>query len=274
MQNTFMPLLTRMLTALALLGTLATGTAAQGLFQPVALVNDKGVTRYEVEQRKRLLQVLNTAGDLDQVALDRLIDERVQLDATEQVGIELTEADITAGLDEFAARADLTGQQLLDNLAGAGVDAQTFLDFVSTSLAWRQLVQAKFRSKASPGATDVAIAKSRVDPSAAAQVLISEIFLPTNTPENAARAEALAAQISQITSFDGFAAAARDYSAGQSRQVGGRVTNWVPLANLPPPVATILNGALLFCSRSLSQAFCAAPSIVLPGTSGASFGSR
>lgn len=232
-----MPLLSRLLTAAALLCALAASASAQGLFQPVALVNDKAVTRYEVEQRKRLLEVLNSTGDLDQVALDRLIDERVQLDATEQFGIEVTEEELAAGLEEFAARANLTGQQLLDNLAGQGVDPQTFRDFVKAGLAWRELVQGRFRARANIGDTEVEIARAHVDPRATAQVLISEIFLPANTPENAARSEELAAQITQITSFEGFAAAARDFSAGQSREIGGRVSNWVPLANLPPPIA-------------------------------------
>ena len=239
MQIIRIPFLSSILTAFALLGALAAGAPAQGLFQPVALVNDKGVTVYEVQQRKRLLEVLNTPGNLDELALERLVDERVQLDAAEQHGIELTDEEISAGIDEFAARVDLTGQQLLDNLAGAGVESQTFRDFVVANLSWRNLVQAKFRGKSQATQTEVARAKSRVDPRASAQVLISEIFLPTNTPENAARSRALAAQIGQITSFEGFAAAAREYSASQSRQVGGRVTNWVPLANLPPPIATM-----------------------------------
>ena len=269
LQNTRTHILTRTLTALALFGAMALSAAAQGLFQPVALVNDKGVTRFEVEQRIRLLEVLNSPGDLEEVALQRLIDERLQLDATERDGIELTDAEITAGIDEFASRANLTGQQLLDNLAGAGVEPQTFRDFVTAGLAWRQLVQTRFRSKAAPGQTDVAITKSQIDPRASAQVLISEIFLPTNTPENAARARELAAQISQITSFEAFAAAAREYSAGRSREIGGRVSDWVPLANLPPPVAstfltmkpgevtaplTIPNAIALFQLRALREA--------------------
>ncbi|MGB5560091.1 MAG: peptidylprolyl isomerase [Paracoccaceae bacterium] len=237
LQNTRTHFLIITLTAIALLGAMALGASAQGLFSPVVLVNDKGVTRYEVEQRKRLLEMLNTAGDLDEIALQRLIDERVQLDAAEQVGIKMTDEQISDGLDEFGARANLTGQQLLDNLAGTGVEPQTFRDFVIASLSWRALVQAKFRGKAQINQTDVALAKGQLDPRATAKVLISEIFLPTNTPENAAKTEELLPQIRAITSFEGFADAARRFSAGQSREVGGRVSDWVPLANLPPPIA-------------------------------------
>lgn len=231
------PLLSFLIGLLVLAGA-AGPAAAQGLFQPVALVNDKGVTRFEVEQRMRLLQVLGTAGDLEQQALDGLINERLQLDSAENFGIEITDEDVATGVEEFGARTNLTGQQLLDNLAGAGVDPQSFRDFVRASLAWRQVVQGLFRGKANITQTDIDRAKSQIDPAQNAQVLISEIFLPANTPENAARAEQLAPQIQQITSFEEFAEAARAVSAAQSREVGGRVSNWVPLRNLPPAIAT------------------------------------
>lgn len=220
--------------------TVAGGAMAQGLFQPVALVNDKAVTRYEVDQRIRLLEVLNTPGDLEKIALEKLIDERVQVSATEQFEIEVTEEELATGVEEFASRANLTGQELVDNLAGEGVAEESFRDFVRAGLAWRELVQGRFRAKSQINDTEVEIARSQVDPRATAEVLISEIFLPANTPENAARATDLAAQISRITSFEEFAAAAREYSAGQSREVGGRVSNWVPVANLPLPIADMM----------------------------------
>ena len=222
--------------ALALAGS----ASAQGLFQPVALVNDKAVTRYEVDQRVRLLEVLNTPGDLEKLALEKLIDERVQLSATEQFEIEVTDEELATGVEEFASRANLTGQQLLDNLAGEGIAPDSFRDFVKAGLAWRQLVQGRFRAKAQVNETELAIARSQVDPRATAEVLISEIFLPANTPENEAKSNDLAPQIARITSFEEFAAAARQYSAGQSREIGGRVSNWVPVANLPLPIADML----------------------------------
>ncbi len=235
--------LANLLIALMLVAVAASGLPgagwAQGLFQPVVLVNDKAVTRFEVEQRIRLLEVLNTAGDLEQLALDGLINERVQLDAAEQFDIEITDQDLNTGIEEFGSRTNLGGQQLLDNLAGAGVDPQSFRDFVTASLAWRQLVQGLFRSKALVSQSDVDRAKAQVDPRANAEVLISEIFLPADTPENKQRAAEIADQILQITTFDAFEDAARAVSVAQSRDAGGRVPDWVPLGNLPPTIGTM-----------------------------------
>jgi peptidyl-prolyl cis-trans isomerase SurA len=65
------------------------------------------------------------------------------------------------------------------------------------------------------------------------RVLISEIFLPADTPERRAAAQRRAETISQITTIGAFASAARRFSAAPSRGRGGR-QDWIPLGNLPP----------------------------------------
>ena len=244
MQKNRSHILTRTLFAVfaagAMWGAQATTATAQGLFQPVVFVNDKAVTQFELDQRVLLLDTLNTAGDLEEIALDSLINERVQLDVTDQFGYELTDEDIANGVNEFASRTDTTGPELLDQLAGLGIDPQSFRDFVIASLSWRELVQDKFGSLSLVLENDIALAKAQIDPRKNAQVLLSEIFLPANTPEAAAQSAEFAARIREITSFDEFSEAASALSLGQSREVGGRVADWVPLSNLPPPIAAML----------------------------------
>ncbi len=213
---------------------------AQGLFQPVVFVNDKAVTQFELDQRIALLEALNTSGDLEELALDSLINERVQLDVTERKEYILTEEQISAGIEEFASRSNITGEELLNKLAEEGVDPLTFRDFVVASLSWRELVQTEFRDKSLVGDTDVALARAQIDPRSKAQVLLSEIFLPMNTPEAVAQSTELADRIRQISTVEEFSQAASTVSIGQSREVGGQVQDWVPLANMPPPVASML----------------------------------
>ena len=50
---------------------------AQGQFVPVAKVNDSAVTVYERNQRMAFLRILNAPGDITQLALDQLINERL-----------------------------------------------------------------------------------------------------------------------------------------------------------------------------------------------------
>ncbi|MDF0600886.1 peptidylprolyl isomerase [Psychromarinibacter sp. C21-152] len=229
--------------ALALIALPAAWPAqAQGnLFAPVVKVNDRVVTQYEVNQRARFYEVLNAPGDPVEQAMKTLVNERLQLDAAERLGVEATEEEIEAGLDEFAARANLSGEEFVARIGEAGVAPETIRDFVRAGVLWRGVVRAKFgpRAQVTESEIDRAIALAsqtgeETGPSGV-RVLLSEIFLPTNSPENEARAQQIAPQIARIDTIEEFAAAARRYSAAPSREQGGR-QGWIDLNNLPSEI--------------------------------------
>jgi len=229
------------LTALVIaVGGLPLMASGQNLFAPAAHVNGGVVTNYEVQQRILLLRLLRTPGNIEKAALERLIDERLQRDAARNAGITLEPGEIEAGVDEFAQRTEQSGAELLAALAAQGVDAQSFRDFVQSGLAWRKLVQAQFGGRVNISEADIDQAIELAGTSGSARVLISEIFLPTNTEQNTIVSRDLAAQITGLTSIEEFSNAARRFSAGPSREAGGRVENWVPIENLPQQVRTIL----------------------------------
>ncbi len=228
----------RFLTALVLTLILAVPASAQSdLFAPVARVNDRVITQYELNQRILFFQILNAPGDLRQEALERLVQERVQLDAAERLGVEVTPEALEAGLTEFAGRANLTSEQFLQAVSGGGVDAQTVRDFVRAGIAWRSVVQGRFGPRTQITESEIDRALALASNRSGVRVLLSEIFLPANTPERQAAAQRRAAEISQITTIPAFAAAARRYSAAPSAGRGGRM-EWIPLSNLPPAVAS------------------------------------
>ncbi|MDJ0629870.1 MAG: SurA N-terminal domain-containing protein [Rhodobacter sp.] len=204
-------------------------------FAPVVRVNDRVVTQYEVNQRILFLELLRAPGNIQEEALDRLIEERLQLQAADQFGVTVSDEQIEAGIDEFAGRADLTGEQFLELLGRGGVDPETMRDFVRAGVAWRNIVQGRFGPRAQVGEAEIDRALELASSTGGARVLISEIFLPANTPAAQAAAQRRAAEISQITTIPAFAAAARRYSAAPSRGRGGR-QDWIPVGNLPPAV--------------------------------------
>jgi len=230
--------------ALAGLMLWAPGVQAQSPFQARAIVNDRTITRYELDQRILLLETLRTGGDLTELALERLIDERLQLYAADRLGIAVSPEDLSAGIDEFASRANLTGEQLLTQFEGAGIAPQSFRDFVLAGVAWRQVVRGLFgaKSRITDAEIDRVLDRPLENPGNlnSVRVLISELFLRADSPEALEQSEVLAGQLTQINSISDFAAAAREYSVGQSRDRGGRVESWVPLANLPAPIAAAI----------------------------------
>ncbi len=237
-----MHLITRMATAALTIGLLLapTVTGAKGLFSPVAHVNDSAITNYELQQRILLLEALRTAGDLRKEAMKRLINERLQLQAATLAGIHPTRQEVADGVDEFAERVELSGKEFLNKIAQDGVDADSFRDFVRVGIAWRQFVRDNFAPKTNITDADIDRAIQMAGTTGSARVLISEIFLPTNTPKNEAITLELAPQIAKLRTVAEFADAATRFSAGPSRERGGRVEKWVPLSDLPANIRPML----------------------------------
>ena len=229
-------------------------------FSPAVFVNDRIITWYEIEQYKRFATLLRQPGNPDEVAVERLIEDRLRMDAAEQLGIAATPEQVEAGMAEFAGRANLTTEQFIAALAQQGVDAETFRSFVESGLVWREVVRARFGARAQISDDEIDRALAAASRQSGVQVLISEIVLPANTPQNAAKAQAVADRLAGQTISEGaFAAEARRSSASPSRGRGGRL-DWLPLANLPAPVAAQVIG---LAPGQVSQPFPVPNAIVL-----------
>ena len=235
-----MPVTKRLLTALTaalLISAAPVAALAQGNpFAPRVIVNDRAVTNYELEQRVRFMQLLRAPGNVEELALEALIDDRLRMQVADQFGLALTEDQLRAGMEEFAGRANLTADQFIQALGQAGVEAETFRDFVKAGLIWREVVRGRFgpQAKITEVEIDRALAQAARKPEV--RVLLRELILPAQ-PGAEANALALAQRLQSEISTDGaFAAAARRYSASPTGRRGGSV-DWVPLANLPPAIA-------------------------------------
>ncbi len=228
------------LAAIGLLGLSAPATAAaQGLFAPVVTIDGAPVTAYELDQRMRMLQVFRSAGDLRAEATTALIDERLQVREARRLNLTATPAEIEEGETEFAARADLDRDAFLQALAAGGVEPETFRDFVTAGLLWRKVVSERFAGRVGVSEREIDAVLADDGRRPGLRILLSEIILPADTAERAARSRALAGELAQITGQSAFEAAAREYSAAPSRERGGRI-DWMPLDNLPPALRALV----------------------------------
>jgi len=205
---------------------------AQNLFSPAAYVNDAVVTHYELQQRIRFLRLLNRLGNLREAAMDGLIDDRLRTQAAEELGINISEEQIRQGMEEFVSGTGGESAELfIEEIEGAGVDLQTFRDFVEASLLWREAARSRFGPRAQVTESEIDRAIALASNRAGARVLLSEIIIPA--PEGReAEALQLAGEMSRISSDSEFASAARTYSAAASRNRGGQL-DWLALGGLP-----------------------------------------
>ncbi len=207
---------------------------AQNPFSAAVHVNEDIVTYYEIEQRALFLELVRTPGDLYAEALEALVNERLQAQEAERMGVIATPEQIEAGVVEFAARAELGAEQFLREVAQDGVAPETVRDFVANGISWRNVVQGRFgpRIQISDEAAQEALELSTNLENA--QILLAEVVVPL-TPENEAiLAEEMGRLAADLSGdIEQFSEAARRFSVAATRENGG-VTGWRPFTAIPP----------------------------------------
>ncbi|MDG1999196.1 MAG: peptidylprolyl isomerase, partial [Amylibacter sp.] len=205
----------------------------QNPYAVAILVNDRVITNFEVTQRASLLQALGTRGNLEKVVHEQLIEDRLRLQAAAQAKLTLNDDEIASGVSEFAARSDLTRDQLYQYIEKNGATKESMQAFVHAGLLWRNLVQARFSSLATISNEEIDKTLNLTIGRKKQSILFSEIRLPLNEGNNKKVLE-LAEELSNSIKTEGeFAAAARQHSQSPSRAKSGRL-DWLPAAELPP----------------------------------------
>lgn len=210
------------------------------LFTPAVTVNGTVITRYELAQRLAFLQALQQTGDLEKRALEDLIADRLQLDAAKALGVQISADEVRAGMAEFASRANLAPEEFIQAIGQAGVEPQTFRDFVKAGIVWRGLVRAKFGGliRVSDAEIDRRIAQGGAS-GGNLRAFLSELVLPDDGKTDVM---ALAVKIrGTLKTPTEFSNAARIFSKGATAADGGAL-GWVDTTTLPPQVGTALIG--------------------------------
>lgn len=217
---------------------LAQPAAAQGLFDPVIIVNDQIITKYELDQRRRLMNALGVRGDLAQQAKDGLIGDRLKVASANEAGLFADETQIAQAFEDFATRNGQSLEAVLAMLANNGVSRETLRDFLTTNLLWQSLMRQRYAGTVGVSESEIDAALSATSENTNLQILVSEIVLPLIEGQEE-EIRKLAADIAKIRSFDEFSDAARQFSVAGSRSDGGKL-DWIALSNLPPALRPVL----------------------------------
>ncbi len=227
-----------MVLAAAMWLTSPVATQAQGLFEPVIKVNEKVITRFEIDQRARLLTLFRTPGDPVEVARKQLIEDRLKMQDAETIGLVISEGALLDSMDEFAARGNMELDEMINALADAGVEESTFREFVRVGVTWREVITARFGGQISVSEEDVERARVALSGTNSVRVLLSEIVLPIPPGQLEAVMER-AETISQVETQRDFEVAARRFSASPTGPTGGRM-DWTSITDLPPQLRSIV----------------------------------
>ena len=80
-----------LISAIATTLALMSPTLAAAQFAPAIVINDSVVSEFEINQRAAMLEVFRTPGNLQDLAREQLIEDRLKLEALNEAGLRITD---------------------------------------------------------------------------------------------------------------------------------------------------------------------------------------
>lgn len=114
----------------------------------VAIVNDVAITEYDISQRLALMKILGDTRDADnrKKALHSLIDETVKINEAQKLKMAPSDADVRKQIERMATNMKTDTNGLAAKLKGAGISMTALERFVTASMGFSRIINAKHRA--------------------------------------------------------------------------------------------------------------------------------
>ena len=242
-----------LLLAVALAASPAAGAAqkqpARILNRVAATVNGDVITLRELEARTgsdyAAAQSLPPGPDRDkavakalQLALDQVVAERLFAAQTAALGVETTDQEVEAAIEDIKKRNNLDDAALRDALGSQGLDFQTFRQTVKRDIEAMRVLQVKVRSRVKVTDEDVRnYWQTHPQEFAGEQEIharhIFVGFTPGSEDEEARARRRAESLLARIKKGEDFGALARSESEGPSASDGGEL-GWLRRGTIQP----------------------------------------
>ena len=209
---------------------------AENKFDPVIIVNETIISKFELSQRIMLLNILQLGGDIQKKASDDLINAKLINEFAQNNNVSISEEKVQEGIRELAQQFNLSIESFLLEVSKIELATETIRMFVKDRILLTELVQYKFANRASIG--DDEIDSFIINGSASLEINLLEIVLPfdySNRNEVYNLALRLKNKNSEGITFE---ALAKKYSKSDSSINGGNI-GWISIDQLPPDLGSL-----------------------------------
>ena len=208
------------------------------------IVNDEVISRYDVNQRVRLILV--TSGipateenikRIEEQAVKALIDEKIQIQEAIKLEVPESPDEINLMLDNIARGNQTTAEGILESITSQGVNSETLLNQIKSELLWNKIVRGRFGSYINISDEEVNIIYDRtIQNINNSQYDISEIFIGFEDESEEKEAKELTEKLTeQLKNEIAFEPVAQQFSQAPSSGQGGFI-GWVSEGQLDPDI--------------------------------------
>lgn len=202
-------------------------TAAGSALNIVAVVNDKAISSFDVNNRIKFIiattKISNTPDTLAKIkpqVIRTLIDESLQIQEAEKNNIEINDQEITQAIATIEAQRQMPAGGIANMLAANNVPEKTFNDQIRAQLAWNKIITRNIRGRIKISDEEVALAQGHITSAEPVNISIKEIEiavinLPIDKPAQEAEIKKLGNKLySELGKGASFEEIARQFSAG------------------------------------------------------------
>ncbi len=143
----------RWLAGIILASALAVPGAASA--QVVVVANGSPITKYDIDQRTKLIATSTQKSPSREEVIKELIDDRIKIAKAKTYGLEVSDQDISRAFSGMAERQHISVQQFSQILIQRGVSPNTVKARIRAELTWGQLVRGKFSASLQVGESDI-----------------------------------------------------------------------------------------------------------------------
>ena len=222
------------------------------------IVNDEVISRYDVNQRVRLILVTSgippTEENLKRIetqSVKALINERIQLQEASKLEVPESQEEIQLMLDRIARGNQTTSEGIIENITSQGVKVDTLISQIKSELLWNKIVRGRFGSYINISDDEINIVYDRtIESINKIQYDISEIFIGFEDEREEKESKELADKlVEQLKNDIAFEPVAQQFSQAPSSGQGGRI-GWVSEGQLDQEIITGIENLL---SSSISK---------------------
>ncbi len=215
-----------------------------------AIVNDEVISRYDVQQRIKLIIVTSgiqptqeNVSRLEKQAIRALVNEKIQLQEAIKLDVPTSSEEIDLMLRRIASGNEMSSEEIINFISSNGVNAETLLNQIKAELLWNKIVRGRFGSYINISEDEITIIYNRtVESLDREQYDISEIFIGFESKEEEVDALNLAKRlIEQLKNGASFSPVAQQFSQASSSGQGGYI-GWVAEGQLNSKIVDALKG--------------------------------
>lgn len=247
MRKTPLAFLSALVLALAVLAP-SVPARAQDTLRIAAVVNDDVISIYDLFTRLQLALLISGLPDspenrrrLAPQVLNRLVDERLQLQEAARLNISATDAEIEGTIRNLEAQNNMRSGEFYNTLDRAGVRRDAAIAQFRAELMWVKIVRRRMTNQVSISEEDIDRVLAQLEETASRdQWRVQEIALAIDAPDQEPAVRAQAERlIDEIKGGANFSGLAQQFSQSTSAVSGGDL-GWIAAGQIAPEIEAVL----------------------------------